>query len=119
MGLGEGLVTGQHSDVTSCGVVQRFLMMPLPPTPRGLCPLLWEAGRPATLLEQARARFLLPSAQTPSLGGQTNSSGLEHLLSGDLVRVCHTFLLRLYFKMVKWGASENLSQVAELFQIKF
>lgn len=41
------------------------------------------------------------------------------MLSADLVRVCQTFFFKLYFKTVKRKASENLSQVAELIQIKF
>lgn len=44
MGLGEGLVTGQHSDVTSRRAVQRFLMTPLPPAPLGSVPSSGKLG---------------------------------------------------------------------------
>lgn len=63
--------------------------------------------------------FLLPSVQNPTRMGQLTAACFEHLLSADLVRVCQTFFFKLYFKTVKRKASENLSQVAELIQIKF
>lgn len=51
--------------------------------------------------------------------GKLTATFFEHLLSADLEQVYQTFFFKLYFKMVKRKASENLSQVAELIQIKF